>query len=112
MIPANVAGNGLEPVSDSLILGSVDRSFDPDVIREMSDALELACDTLRLRRVDDPATRLVAEKIIELALRGVRGAGALHAAAINEFKSAEKGLIASGISIMYLVAALRPLLKK
>lgn len=86
MIPANVAGNGLEPVSDSLILGSVDRSFDPDVIR----ALELACDTLRLRRVDDPATWLVAEKIIELALRGVRGAGALHAAAINEFKSAEK----------------------
>ena len=26
----------------------MDRSFDPDVIREMTDALELACDTLRL----------------------------------------------------------------
>ena len=67
-----------------------DRAFDPDAIREMSEALELACDTLGLHRVDDAATRLLAEKIIELALRGVRGAGALHAAAINEFKSAEK----------------------
>ena len=49
-----------------------DRAFDPDAIREMSEALELACDTLRLHRVDDAATRLLAEKIVELALRGVR----------------------------------------
>lgn len=67
-----------------------DRAFCPGAIREMSEALELACDTLRLHRVDDAATRLLAEKIIELALRGVRGAGALHTGAVNEFKSAEK----------------------
>ena len=67
-----------------------DRAFDPDAIREMSEALELACDTLRLHRVDDAATRLLAEKIVELALHGVRGAGALRTGALNEFKSAEK----------------------
>jgi hypothetical protein len=67
-----------------------DRAFDPDAIREMSEALELACDTLGLHRVDDAATRPLAEKIIELTLRGVRGAGALHTGACNEFKGAEK----------------------
>ena len=67
-----------------------DRAFDPDAIREMSEALELACDTLGLHRVDDAATRLLAEKIIELALRGVRGASAFHTGAVNEFKGAKK----------------------
>ncbi len=49
-----------------------DEAFDPEVIKEMSLALERVCDVLRLKTIDDIATRLVAEKIIELAQRGIR----------------------------------------
>ena len=47
--------------------------FEPETIREMSLALESVCETLRLWLIDDPATRLVAQKIIELRQRGIRG---------------------------------------
>ena len=49
-----------------------DQAFDPDVITAMSLALERACDALRLKVIDDIATRLIAEKLIELAQRGIR----------------------------------------
>ena len=39
----------------------------------MSLALERVCETLDLPVEDDPGTRLVAKKIIELAQRGLRG---------------------------------------
>jgi len=51
------------------------QAFEPEAIRIMSLALEDVCDALGLRMTDDPATRLVAEKIIELAQRGVREIG-------------------------------------
>ena len=51
----------------------------------MSLALERVCETLDLRVQDDPAPRLMAKKIIELAQRGVRG-DALSSAALKEFK--------------------------
>src|SRR6202035_5422410 len=51
--------------------------FDPEIIAKMSLALESACEALGLKLVDDPATRLVAEKIIALVQRGVRDAGTL-----------------------------------
>jgi hypothetical protein len=47
------------------------QAFDPEVIREMSLALETVCQKLNLKLTDDPNTRLVASKIIELAQRGV-----------------------------------------
>jgi hypothetical protein len=53
----------------------------------MSLALESVCNTLGLKVVDDPATRLVAEKIIELSQHGVRGVATLHAMTVKEFKS-------------------------
>jgi hypothetical protein len=52
----------------------------------MSLALESVCDTLKLRLTDDPNTRLVASKIIELAQRGVRDAPTLSARTLKEFK--------------------------
>jgi hypothetical protein len=58
--------------------------FDPEVITEMSAAFERVCDELRLRRVDDMATRLVGEKIIELVERGVVGVEALRSLAVDE----------------------------
>ena len=61
--------------------------FDPEVIAVMSAALESVCKALGLNVVDDPATRLVAQKIIELAQRGMRDVTILSAAVLQEFKS-------------------------
>jgi hypothetical protein len=49
-------------------------AFDPEIIDKMSEALNGVCETLSLKLADDPETRLVAQKIIELAQRGVRDA--------------------------------------
>jgi hypothetical protein len=38
----------------------------------MAAAFDRACETLGLEPTDDPATRMVASKIIELAERGLR----------------------------------------
>jgi hypothetical protein len=40
------------------------QTFDPETIRDMSLALQNVCDALSLKRVDDAATRMLAEKII------------------------------------------------
>jgi hypothetical protein len=62
------------------------QAFEPELIRQMSLALESVCETLKLRLTDDENTRLVASKIIELAQRGVRDAPALSAMTLKEFK--------------------------
>ena len=62
------------------------QAFEPEVIREISLALESVCDTLKLRLTDDSNTRLVASKIIELAQRGVQDAPTLGAMTLKEFK--------------------------
>jgi hypothetical protein len=48
-----------------------------EIVRQMSIALETACEKLELNLTDDPATRLVASKIIELAQRDVQDATTL-----------------------------------
>jgi len=63
------------------------QAFDPETIRDMSLALENVCEALGLTLRDDPATRLVAEKIIELTQRGVRDAATLRAMTLEEFKN-------------------------
>jgi hypothetical protein len=62
------------------------QAFEPELIRQMSLALESVCETLGLSFTDDPATRLVASKIIELAQRGVHDAPTLSAMTAKEFK--------------------------
>ncbi len=62
------------------------QAFEPEIIREMSFALETVCAKLVLPLDDDPATRLVASKIIELAQRGVRDAATLSTMTLKEFK--------------------------
>jgi hypothetical protein len=62
------------------------QAFEPELIRQMSLALESVCETLELSLTDDPNTRLVASKIIELAQRGVRDAPTLSAMTLKEFK--------------------------
>jgi hypothetical protein len=62
------------------------KPFDPEIIATMSLALESVCEELGLKLVDDPATRLVAGKIIEIAQRGVRDAATLSAITLKELK--------------------------
>jgi hypothetical protein len=64
----------------------VGQPFEPGLIRQMSLALESVCDTLNLRLTDDPNTRFVASKIIELAQRGVRDEATLSAMTLKELK--------------------------
>ena len=51
----------------------------------MSLALEAVCGKLNLALIDDPATRLVAARIIELAQCGVKGAATLSEMTLKEF---------------------------
>ena len=62
------------------------QAFELELIRQMSLALETVCGELDLTLSDDPATRLVASKIIELAQRGVRDAQSISAMTLKEFK--------------------------
>ncbi len=61
------------------------QSFDPEAIEIMSAAFVGACDALHLKVGDDPATRFVAEKVIELAQRGIRDPNLLRQLTLKEF---------------------------
>jgi hypothetical protein len=51
----------------------------------MSAAFVAACEALHLKVGDDPATRFVAEKVIEFAQRGVRDPEDLRTMTLKEF---------------------------
>jgi hypothetical protein len=63
------------------------QAFDPEMIEVMSAAFTTVCASLGLADRDDPATRLIAGRIIEHAQRGVRSTASLHSLVIEEFKS-------------------------
>lgn len=63
----------------------VGQAFGPEDIENMSAAFVAACDTLHLKICDDPATRIVAEKIIKFAQRGVRDPNKLCKLTLKEF---------------------------
>ena len=63
------------------------QAFDPETVEAMGKAFATTCKALGLSNRDDAMTKLVAEKIIELAQRGLKNQTALHLAAIKEFKS-------------------------
>jgi hypothetical protein len=62
------------------------QAFQPELIREMSLALETICGKFGMKLCDDPATRVVATKIIEFAQRGVRDAPTLTEKTLDELK--------------------------
>ncbi len=62
------------------------QAFDPETIDRMSGALKGVCETLSLTLTDGPETRLVAQKIIELAQRGVRDVATLQTMTLSAFK--------------------------
>jgi hypothetical protein len=63
------------------------QAFEPEIIEQMSTAFTGACKALRLELRDDPATRLVARTIIELAERGLRDADKLLALTLREYRA-------------------------
>jgi len=60
------------------------QAFELEVIEIMSAAYVAACDTLHLK-ISDPAARFVAEKVIELAQRGIRDPDVLRTMTLREF---------------------------
>ena len=62
-----------------------DRAFDPETAQAVANALVMTCEALGLSDRDDAMTQLVAEKIIELAQRGLKTPTSLHFAAVKEF---------------------------
>jgi hypothetical protein len=62
------------------------QAFEPELIQQMSAAFVRACDALRLELRDDPATRLVARTIIDMAERGLRDAETLLDMTLQEFR--------------------------
>lgn len=63
-----------------------DRGFDPEVVDSMSIAFDRVCDTMGLTTKRDPATELVARKVIEYAQRGIRDAVMLVEAVKKDFE--------------------------
>ncbi len=61
------------------------QGFAPEVIDNMGLALERVCDMMGLMTKRDPATELLARKIIEHAQSGIRDAGALVEAMKKDF---------------------------
>ena len=61
------------------------KAFDPETVQAMANALVTTCEALGLSDRDHAMTQLVAEKIIELAKRGLKNSTALHLTAIKEF---------------------------
>ena len=68
------------------------QAFDPEAIENLSVAFVAACDALRLKVGDDPATRFVAEKVIEFAQRGVRDPNVLCKLTLKEFDLTDESL--------------------
>jgi hypothetical protein len=68
----------------------VNQAFEPETIENMSAAFLAACDALHLKIGDDTATRFVAEKVIELAQRGVRDPDTLRKMALKEVGSSDE----------------------
>lgn len=62
------------------------QAFDPELVEAMGLAFSNTCDALGLTERSDPITKLVAEKIIELAERGLRNPTAIHLSAMKELQ--------------------------
>ena len=60
------------------------QAFEPETIETMSAAFVAVCEALHLKVGDDPATRIVAQKVIELAQRGIRDPDMLRKMTLKE----------------------------
>ena len=63
------------------------QAFDPEMVEAMAAAFAKTCEAFDLNNRADPITAVVAEKIIELAQRGLPNPTAIHLMAMKELKS-------------------------
>ena len=66
------------------------QAFDPEAIEKMSAAFVATCDALHLKIGDDPATRFVAETVIQFAQRGIRDPDMLRKLTLKEFNLSDE----------------------
>jgi hypothetical protein len=65
-----------------------DRAFEPETLKNMSQAYEAVCEALELKLgKDDMLTQAVAERIVEFAQRGVRDTASLTAMTLQAFNA-------------------------
>ena len=81
MLPPETAG-GPMPITPFLH----NHAFEPDVIEEMSAAFTGACKNLGLIDRADPLTEIVAQRVIQLAQRGIRTKAELYAMTVKDLK--------------------------
>ena len=62
------------------------QEFDPELVRSMSLAYANVCRALGVSTKPDPATEVVALKIVEVAERGARTPTTIYLLAIEEFR--------------------------
>jgi hypothetical protein len=65
------------------------QAFDPETVEAMAKAFVITCEALGLTDRTDAMTELVAQKIIELAQRGLKNPFTLHVATMQEFEPDE-----------------------
>jgi hypothetical protein len=63
------------------------RTFEPGLIKVMSEAFAFACKALGLSEGDDPLIPLVAQHVIGLGQRGFRDRIVVYLLTLREFKS-------------------------
>ncbi|HEV3188853.1 MAG TPA: hypothetical protein VGY54_00075 [Polyangiaceae bacterium] len=63
------------------------QEFDPETVEAMGQAFVATCESLGLSDRNGAMAKLVAEKIIELAQRGIKKSTELHFVAMNDFRS-------------------------
>jgi hypothetical protein len=62
------------------------QAFDPEALQVMGAAFENVCKTLGLRERSDPITMLVAQTVIEMTQRGIRGTDRLTDVVLKEIE--------------------------
>ncbi|MFY9898873.1 MAG: hypothetical protein WBG18_16020 [Xanthobacteraceae bacterium] len=71
------------------------QAFDPEAIEKMSAAFVATCDALHLKIGDDPATRFVAETVVQFAQRGIRDPDMLRKLTLKELNLSDESTSAS-----------------
>ena len=67
------------------------QAFQPETVRAMGAAFDTACRRLRLAHRIDPATELVAKKVIEVAQRGERDPDRICSSVLEAFNAEGTG---------------------
>ena len=62
-----------------------DQAFEPETLKNMSQAYETVCEALELNVKNDMVTEAVAERIVEFAQRGVRDTASLTDLTLQAF---------------------------